>query len=84
MRRTRNKNKYKQIRIGTLNIQGGISKLKKTSIVADMETYKIMAITTTETKTYAQINIVQTLRTADGKVSYSHYLSGSKHHKEFV
>ena len=84
MIKTRKKNKYKQIRIGTLNIQGGNSKIKKISIVADMETYKITAIATTETKISAQTNIVQTLRTPDGKVSYSHYLSGSKHTKQGV
>ena len=66
------------------NIQGGNSKIKKTSIVADMETYKTTAIATTETKISAQSNRVQTLRTAEGKVSYSHYLSGSKHTKQGV
>ena len=84
MTRTRKKNKYKQIYIGTLNIQGGKSNRKKTSIVADMETYKISAIATTETKISAQTNIVKTLRTAYGNVSYSHYLSGYKHTKQGV
>ena len=56
----------------------------KTSITADLESHKITAIATTETKISAQTNTVQTLRTADGNVSYSHYLSGSKHTKQGV
>ena len=49
-----------------------------------MEEYNITALATTETKISAQNNITQTLKTSNGKVSYVHYLSGSKNTKQGV
>ena len=69
------------VRIGTFNIQGGNVKIKKISMADDMEEYNITALATTLTKISAQNNITQTLKTSNGKVSYVHYLSGSKKHQ---
>ena len=42
-----------------------------------MEAYNVTALATTETKISGK-NIIQTLKTRDGKVGYHHYLSGSE------
>ena len=76
--------KKQQIRIGTFNIQGGNSKIKKIALAEDMERYHITAIATTETKISTQKDNVQTLTSLDGKMMYSHYLSGSKNTKHGV
>ena len=47
-----------------------------------MEEYNITTLATMETKISAQNNITQTLKTSNGKVSYVHYLSGSKNTKQ--
>ena len=67
---------FKQMRIGTLNIQGGNSESKQINIIEDMYAYKLDALLTTETRISG--NVVKEIATLDGKQKYKFYTSGLK------
>ena len=65
---------FKQMRIGTLNLQGGNSESKKMNIIEDMYAYKMDALLITETRISG--NIMKEMATLDGKQKYKFYTSG--------